>query len=47
VIVLHYLLDFTVEHVAEILGRATGTVKAQLHTAREKLKATLGEGGPA
>jgi len=47
VIVLHYLLDFTIEDVAEVLGRATGTVKAQLHTAREKLKASLGEGGPA
>jgi RNA polymerase sigma-70 factor (ECF subfamily) len=43
VVVLHYLLDFTVEEAAGILGRATGTVKAHLHTAREKLKVSLGE----
>jgi DNA-binding NarL/FixJ family response regulator len=46
VVVLHYLCDFTVEEVAGILGRATGTVKAHLHTAREKLKASLGEEAP-
>jgi RNA polymerase sigma-70 factor (ECF subfamily) len=42
-IVLHYLLDFTIEEAAGILGRATGTVKAHLHTARGKLKVSLGE----
>lgn len=46
VIVLHYLLEFTIEEVAGILGRARGTVKAHLHTARKKLKVSLGEEAP-
>jgi DNA-directed RNA polymerase specialized sigma24 family protein len=43
VIVLHYLLGFTIDEAAGILGRAAGTVKAHLHAAREKLKVSLGE----
>jgi len=43
VVVLHYYADLSVRSVADALCRAEGTVKAQLFTARETLKAALGE----
>lgn len=42
VCVLHYLLDQSVEQIAEGLGVSTGTVKTQLHRARKALAARLG-----
>lgn len=42
-VVLHHLLDLTVEDTAAVLGVRTGTVKTQLHRARARLAATLGE----
>lgn len=39
--VLHYLLDQSVETIAEALGVSTGTVKTQLFRARQSLAATL------
>ena len=42
VIALHYLEDRPVAEIAEILGTAPGTIKAQLHTARIALAARLG-----
>jgi RNA polymerase sigma factor (sigma-70 family) len=41
VCVLHYLLDQSVEQVAEGLGVSTGTIKTQLHRARKALAARL------
>jgi RNA polymerase sigma factor (sigma-70 family) len=41
VAVLHYLLDQSVETIAEGLGVSTGTVKTQLHRARKALAARL------
>jgi RNA polymerase sigma-70 factor (ECF subfamily) len=41
VCVLHYLLDQSVEQVAEGLGVSSGTVKTQLHRARKALAARL------
>jgi RNA polymerase sigma factor (sigma-70 family) len=38
---LHYLLDQSVETIAEGLGVSTGTVKTQLHRARKSLAARL------
>ena len=38
---LHYLLDQSVEQVADILGISTGTVKTQLFRARKTLAAAL------
>lgn len=43
VCVLHYLLDQSVEQIAEGLGVSTGTVKTQLHRARKALAARLGD----
>lgn len=40
--VMHYLMDQSVEQIAEGLGVATGTVKTQLHRARHALAARLG-----
>lgn len=40
--VLHYLLDQSVEQIAEGLGVSTGTVKTQLHRGRKALAARLG-----
>ena len=42
VIALHYLEDRSVAEIAEILGTAPGTIKAQLHTARTSLAGLLG-----
>lgn len=41
VCVLHYLMDQSVETIAEGLGVSTGTVKTQLHRARQALAARL------
>ena len=41
VCVLHYLLDQSVEQIAEGLGVSTGTVKTQLFRARKALAAAL------
>lgn len=41
VCVLHYLLDHSVEQIAEGLGVSSGTVKTQLHRARKALAARL------
>jgi RNA polymerase sigma factor (sigma-70 family) len=41
VCVLHYLLDQSVEQVAEGLGVSQGTIKTQLHRARKALAAQL------
>lgn len=38
---LHYLLDMSVADVAEVLGVTSGTVKTQLHRARETLRTRL------
>jgi RNA polymerase sigma factor (sigma-70 family) len=38
---LHYLMDQSVETIAEGLGVSTGTVKTQLHRARKTLAARL------
>jgi RNA polymerase sigma-70 factor, ECF subfamily len=40
---LHYYAGFGVKEVATLLGRPEGTVKADLHHARAKLKAAVGE----
>lgn len=39
--VLHYLLDHSVDTIAEGLGVSAGTVKTQLHRARHSLAARL------
>jgi DNA-directed RNA polymerase specialized sigma24 family protein len=39
--VLHYLLDQSVETIAEGLGVSAGTIKTQLHRARKALAAQL------
>lgn len=41
VCVLHYLLDESVESIAESLGVSAGTVKTQLHRARAALAARI------
>jgi RNA polymerase sigma-70 factor (ECF subfamily) len=40
---LHYYAGFGVREVAVMLGRPEGTVKADLHNARARLKAALGD----
>ena len=40
---LHYYAGFGVKEVASLLGRPEGTVKADLHHARNRLKAAVGE----
>ncbi|HEY5985806.1 MAG TPA: RNA polymerase sigma factor [Streptosporangiaceae bacterium] len=40
---LHYYAGFPVREVAALLGRPEGTVKADLHHARARLRAALGE----
>jgi RNA polymerase sigma-70 factor, ECF subfamily len=39
---LHYLADLSVDDVAEALAVSPGTVKSQLHDARQSLAQTLG-----
>jgi RNA polymerase sigma-70 factor (ECF subfamily) len=46
VIALRYVVDATVAEIAETLGLAEGTVKAQLHRGRQALAARLGTGTP-
>jgi RNA polymerase sigma-70 factor, ECF subfamily len=41
---LHYYAGFGVREVASMLGRPEGTVKADLHHARARLKDALGDG---
>lgn len=43
VVVLHYLADLEVADVAAALGRPSGTVKRQLHEARQLLRTSLEE----
>jgi RNA polymerase sigma-70 factor (ECF subfamily) len=40
---LHYYAGFGVREVATMLGRPEGTIKADLHHARARLKAALGD----
>lgn len=42
-VVLHYFVDLPVADVAELLGCAPGTVKSQLHDARNALEQALGD----
>lgn len=42
---LHYYAGFGVREVAVMLGRPEGTIKADLHHARARLKAALGNDG--
>jgi RNA polymerase sigma-70 factor (ECF subfamily) len=44
VIALRYVVDASVAEIAETLGLAEGTVKAQLHRGRQALAARLGTG---
>lgn len=41
-IALHYYEDYSVAQVAAALGKAPGTIKAQLHHGRRKLARLLG-----
>lgn len=45
VFVLHDIEGYKHREIAEQMGTATGTCKAQLHRARKLLRAALGEGG--
>jgi RNA polymerase sigma-70 factor (ECF subfamily) len=42
---LHYYAGFGVREVAAMLGRPEGTIKADLHHARARLKAAVGNDG--
>jgi RNA polymerase sigma factor (sigma-70 family) len=42
VIALHYYEDYSIAQIAAALGRAPGTIKAQLHHGRRKLARLLG-----
>lgn len=43
VIVLHYLADLPVAEIAAVVGISSGTVKSNLHDARVRLRARLGD----
>lgn len=43
VVLLHYVEEFSVEEVAEILRIPRGTVKSRLHNARKQLRALIEE----
>jgi RNA polymerase sigma-70 factor (ECF subfamily) len=43
-IALHYYEDYSVSQIAAALGRAPGTIKAQLHQGRRKLAKLLDDG---
>jgi RNA polymerase sigma-70 factor (ECF subfamily) len=42
VLALHYLLDMSIEAIAEDLGAPVGTIKARLHHGRKAMLAALG-----
>jgi RNA polymerase sigma-70 factor (ECF subfamily) len=44
VIALHYYEDYSISQIAAALGRAPGTIKAQLHQGRRRLAQRLGTG---
>jgi len=44
VIALHYYEDYSITQIAATLGRAPGTIKAQLHHGRRRLARVLGAG---
>ena len=44
VIALHYYEDYSIDQIAGALGRAPGTIKAQLHHGRRKLARLLDAG---
>ena len=44
VIALHYYEDYSIAQIAAALGRAPGTIKAQLHQGRRRLAQLLGTG---
>src|SRR5215211_6546508 len=44
VIALHYYEDYSISQIADALGRAPGTIKAQLHQGRRRLARLLGSG---
>lgn len=46
VVALRYAGDLSVREIAEVVGVAEGTVKAQLHTARARLETLLAEADP-
>lgn len=46
VVALRYAGDLSVQEIAEVVGVAQGTVKAQLHTARARLEVLLSAAGP-
>jgi RNA polymerase sigma factor (sigma-70 family) len=43
VVLLHYVEEFSVEEVADVLGIPGGTVKSRLHNARKQLRALIEE----
>ncbi|MFC1597259.1 RNA polymerase sigma factor, partial [Planctomycetota bacterium] len=43
VVLLHYVEEFSIEEVADILGIPRGTVKSRLHNARKQLRALIEE----
>lgn len=45
VLVLHFLEDFTVAEIAEVVGCSEGTVKSRLHYAKRSMKEILMRGG--
>jgi RNA polymerase sigma-70 factor (ECF subfamily) len=44
VIALHYYEDYSISQIADALGRAPGTMKAQLHQGRRRLARVLATG---
>ena len=44
VIALHYYEDYSINQIADTLGRAPDTIKAQLHQGRRRLARLLGTG---
>jgi RNA polymerase sigma-70 factor (ECF subfamily) len=42
--VLHYIEGFSLDEIAEQLGKSIGTIKAQLHAARARLRSILAPG---
>jgi len=46
VLLLHFVEDFSLEHIAEITGAPLGTVKSRLHYAKSALRKILEENRP-